>query len=115
MGLIANVYACRSYVKQGIDCTNNGWSWHYDRACIVNADGPFEPSDDAPAVLIKKHSTMHVVHVVLVQHDFHNIWTMMGGNFLHSCDSRFGEAVANILGPQFRYHGPIAIHDRIEE
>ena len=31
-------------------------------------------------------------------------WSMSGGNWLYSCDSRFGQM----------YGGPVAIHDRVE-
>jgi hypothetical protein len=39
-------------------------------------------------------------------------WTMMGGNFAHTSDSRFGEAIEKIVG--YRMYGAVAIHDRIE-
>jgi hypothetical protein len=36
---------------------------------------------------------------------FRDRWTMMGGNFLYSSDSRFRDA----------FGGPIPIHDRVED
>ena len=38
------------------------------------------------------------------------IWSMFGGNFVYSSDSRFNEAVVKLTGSS----GPVAVHDRIE-
>lgn len=39
-------------------------------------------------------------------------WTMFGGNFAHSSDSRFTSFVSRLLG--VRFYGALAVHDRIE-
>ncbi len=49
MGLMLSVYRDAS----GSDCTNGGVSSQFDRACVVNVDGPFNPSIDCPAVALR--------------------------------------------------------------
>lgn len=119
MGLIADVY--RSVERRNADgsvvqrdCTNGGWSARFHRVCVVNAEGPFAPSDDCPAVLLVKHRTLDAVHAVSVADQNSGVWTMAGGNFLHTSDSRLGELIAKLLGPEHRFHGPVSIHDRVE-
>ena len=126
MGLIAHVY--RS--ADGMDCTLHGWSSRFKTVCVINAEGPFDPDENCPAVLIRRHRTMPALHIVLNQHMLEGRWTMMGGNFLHSSDSRFGEACNAIMThgngwpksadrvryniPEHMSFGAIPIHDRIE-
>jgi hypothetical protein len=111
MGLIAQVYRPAGFP----DCTNNGWSARFDRVCIVNAEGPFEPSEDCPGVIVQKHRTMKSIHAVSVADAESGKWTMFGGNVLSMSDSRLGELVAELLGKDFQYAwGAIKIHDRIE-
>ena len=112
MGITAYVYRHPSE----IDCTLNGWSQRFDRVCVVNAEGPSEPSEDCPAVILERHRTLkNAIHAVSVEDKESGKWLMAGGNFLFSCDSRFSEAVARILGNDlFRFHGAVSIHDRIE-
>lgn len=116
MGLIANVYRA----ADGRDCTLHGWSSKHETVCVVNADGPFEPRDDMPAVMIVRHRTMNTLHAVAVDDYDSGAWTMMGGNFLHSSDSRFAELCRKLLeegGVQSRAYfsyGAVPIHDRKE-
>lgn len=121
MGIIANVYrtgstrGCDMGLMKVEDCTNNGWSsgHGFDRVCVVNADGPFEPSDDCPAVMIVPHRTVKgAIHAISLHHHETKQWTMFGGNYLASSDSRFWE-LCERLGAS-RYHGAVAIHDRVE-
>lgn len=119
MGIIANVYRTGHSISpdtmQVRDCTLNGWSslFGYDQVCVVNAEGPFEPSDDYPAVMIVPHRTVKgAIHAVSVEHHEAKKWTMFGGNYLASSDSRFWE-LCERLGAS-RYHGAVAIHDRVE-
>jgi len=115
MGLIASVFVKRRWHNEGIDCTINGWSARFDEVCVVNVEGPFEPDDKYPAVMLVPHRTLkHAIHVVLVEHHEKGLWTMAGGNYLSTTDSRFWEGVAEIIGPEHRFHGAVAIHDRIE-
>lgn len=121
MGLIANVFrqvdqqlADGSATMQ--DCTNGGWSSRYNQVCIVNANGPFEPNGHRPAVMLVRHPAPTIVHVfaVLRHHHENNEWTQMGGNFLYTSDSRFGELVCDLLGDKNAFVGAVPIHDRIE-
>lgn len=129
MGIIANVYRTgkltgRHSTWEVRDCTLNGWSSQFDQVCVVNASGPFEPSDSCPGVMVFKHCTVLALHAVLVEHHENKKWTMMGGNFLHSTDSRFGELCRNLLtnspDPRASFgnihfgYGAVPIHDRIE-
>lgn len=131
MGIMATVYrAVGTQLHDGSvfqeDCTNKGWSSIYNTVCVVNAEGPFTPSAEFPAVMLVRHRMhkYHSVHAVLKSHNDQNQWTMMGGNFLHTSDSRFYEAVRMLLkdaAPAMYvdlfnnlYPGAIPIHDRIE-
>jgi hypothetical protein len=108
MGLLVSVY--RNAELTG-DCTMNGVSKRYTSLCIINADGPFDPSDDAPAAKIVMNPGGTAV-IKAVEDINSEKWTMFGGNFAYTSDSRFAEAVANIVGK--RIYAAIPIHDRIE-
>lgn len=125
MGLHAAIYRA----TDRMDCTLNGWSSRFTHVCVVNASGPFEPDENHPAVLIRRHRTMPALHIVSVADHESGKWTMFGGNFLYSSDSRFAEACNDIMmhgndwptKPDGRYSipshmsfGAINIHDRIE-
>jgi hypothetical protein len=116
MGLIAEIYRA-----EGRDCTLNGWSSQHNTVCVINAEGPFEPSDFRPGVLIVRHPTLLSLHAISVQHHAAGKWTMMGGNFLHTSDSRFGELCRRLLEQdnwmkfdRYFSYGAVPIHDRIE-
>lgn len=135
MPLIANIYRSGRLSSDGLmkpkDATLFGWSSEVDQVIVMNVDGPFDPASYTSymPVLIRRHRTMPALHVVSVLHHEANKWTMFGGNFLHSSDSRFAEACNNIMAhgndwPQkpdgrYRVHEhmsfhAIPIHDRIE-
>ena len=111
MGLTARIYRD---VSDTYDCTMNGWSVRYTNVCIVNAEGPFEPDDDHPAVLVRKHPRANALHVVSQIDADSGKWTMFGGNFLACSDSRFGELCRRLLRDPNAYIGAVQIHDRIE-
>lgn len=104
MGLIVTVYRNAG----GYDCTMNGASKRYDKFTVINAEGPFEPTDEAPAAILKPYvGTVHLRPVECGEK-----WTMMGGNYAACSDSRFSQAVEKLLGHKF--YGAVPIHDRIE-
>ena len=105
MGLIAYVYRDAS----GCDCTNSGISSRYHQVVIVNADGPFEPSADMPAVEIVKGYSEDTIRAVPVELKGGG---MAGGNYIASSDSRFSELCERLLG--HRFYGAVAMHDRLE-
>lgn len=106
MGLIVSVYR-----SAGGDCTNGGISSRYNYLCVVNVDGPFEPSERACAVMLCKgaYGTKNIKPAKLVD----GVWVvdadkayMAGGNFAADSDSRFTAAVG--------FYGAVSIHDRTE-
>lgn len=107
MGLRISVF--RDTASQ-YDCTLNGVSSRYTQLTVVNVDGPAEPSDDAPAVRLERGP---MGSVRLVPEEAGDSWTMFGGNYGSTCDSRFSRAIESLLG--HRFYGAVAIHDRVEE
>lgn len=104
MGLRVSVYRRGNW-----DSTNGGVSGKVSDLTVINIDGPFEPTDDAPAVVLVE-GALNTAKIVPV--DAVGQWTMFGGNYAACSDSRFSDAVAGILG--HRFYGAVAIHDRIE-
>lgn len=109
MGMPINVLRAAS----GYDCTNGGVSSLFERLTVVNVDGPFEPSADAPAMILDQHVD-GCLRLVPAGADgkVASGWFMFGGNFGNACDSRFSAACERLLGHQF--YGAVAIHDRQE-
>jgi hypothetical protein len=106
MGLIVSVY--RDADLRG-DCSNGGFSSRFTKLTLVNVEGPFDPTDDAPAALLVKREHGNVVVVDPRQN---GRWTMFGGNFVSCSDSRFHRAVEALSGYDFGF--PVAVHDRVE-
>ena len=111
MGIVAYIY------KSDLgDCTNGGFSSKVREVCIVNASGPFKPSDECPAVVLESGYngpfTNDCVRAVSIADKEDGEWLMHGGNFLHTSDSRFGDLIEELTGR--KNIGPIAIHDRKE-
>ena len=111
MGLSINVYRNGDY-----DCTNNGVSARARTMCLVNADGPVDPTTACPAVWVEKSNAgvVRIVPAELRDGVWGPVkeWFMMGGNYAASSDSRFSAAVERALGA--RFYGAVAIHDRVE-
>jgi hypothetical protein len=82
---------------------------------IVNAEGPFEPTDDAPAVVLVVRDLFggKYVHAEpVVPAGTAKPWFMHGGTYIETSDSRFGEAIRRLTGNKHAY--PVALHDRTE-
>ncbi len=98
------------------DCTNGGVSSQYDTLFLVNVrDGVDKaPPRYAPARLEPGNvpGTVKIVPADPETGEALPGWWMMGGNFAHTSDSRFAEAVAKISGR--RHYGAVPIHDRQE-
>ena len=104
MGLLACIYDS----PLG-NCSNKGISAKFKSVCIVNAEGPFEPSENAPAVTLVKRPYGNIVAIPV---GLEGKWTMFGGAYVSTSDSRFGELVRKLSGYE---HGfPVALHDRVE-
>ncbi len=95
---------------------------------IVNAEGPFEPSPEAPAaVLIQGHAlgSVRVVPAKLVTRlyaDARDVWLpdierrpMFGGSYVGTSDGRFARKVQEICGYPTGGATAVALHDRIEQ
>lgn len=102
------------------DCTNNGISKEARELCVVNAEGPFEPKDDIPAVLlIQGPSVGGTPNPILVPAELvDGQWVakrggMFGGNLAGTSDSRFCDLVQQVSGANTRPQA-INIHDRFE-
>ena len=109
MGLLVNVYKSGNY-----DCTNGGVSSRNIKGlCLTNVDGPFDPCDEYPAAkLVKQTFASFGPSVKVVPEEAEGKWTMMGGNYAATSDSRFTEKVEEMLGHHF--YGAVPIHDRVE-
>lgn len=115
MGLTVSVYK----FPLG-DCTNGGISGGAVKdLCLVNVEGPSKPQRDVPAALLVPGNGRGLVKIVPAALGGDGRWapvtgwTMMGGNYAATSDSRFHEAVQLITGhPSY---GAVPIHDRIEK
>ena len=107
MGL--TVYIRRSPLG---DSTAGGVSSRVTRLTLVNVEGPFEPSEDAPAAILDSHFAGIARIVPVEPRRLNGTGPMLGGNFAATSDSRFTAAVESLTG--VRFYGAIAIHDRFE-
>lgn len=109
MGLHIDIY------KGKHDCTLNGVSSKAKGLCITNVEGPFDPCEDYPPakILLEFADNPHMKHVRIVPEKNKANWTMFGGHYGATSDSRFNDAVAKLLGHSF--YGAVPIHDRVEE
>lgn len=107
MGIRVTVY--RPADRLG-DCTLGGVSSRAAFLTITNVDGPFEPTEDAPAALLVAGRVSYVARIVPA--DAGDRWTAFGGNYAGSSEARFSDAVSALTGLPF--HGVVAVHDRIE-
>lgn len=123
MGLRADILKAN-----GKSYSNGGISANHNEVTIVNIDGPFEPSDDAPAVMLVPGNlpgTVKLVPAHFVQGLVSSAWLpnkanggvgpMAGGCYVNSSDSRFGQAVRKMLPCEPRhFDGAVSLHDRYE-
>lgn len=88
------------------DCSNGGISSRVSNVILIGKGIPeiHHVSDDYPAVIIDSVKTGYNPHFFAVPKDLHDQdkWTMAGGAFIWSSDSRF----------PFEY--PVSLHDRVE-
>lgn len=109
MGLILNVYR----VETDPDTSAGGLTSFYSRFCLVNASGPFDPSEDLPPVYMDSHvpGCLRIIPVNLATGE-KITGGMFGGCYGETSDSRFSHLAEDILGK--RFYGAVAIHDRFE-
>ena len=111
MGLHIEIYKPQRFG----DCTNGGvTSKNIKGLCITNVAGPFDPCELYPAAELVKQTFGHgpSVKIVPTEEIAKKSWCMFGGHYGATSDSRFGEAVEEMLGHGF--YGALPIHDRVE-
>lgn len=115
MGLIASILK-----HNGRSYANGGLSDQHNDVTIVNVAGPFEPTADRPAVMLVHGNVRGSVKAIPAEfvagrwqfaQPRGSVGPMMGGSYIETSDSRFGEAVAALGGPRY---SPVALHDRFE-
>lgn len=109
------------------DATNGGISGRFTELTVVNVDGPFRPTDDAPAVMLIPGRLAGTAILVPAIHRPHGpgdgyeampedtseyAGPMFGGNYAATSDSRFFRAIERVTGGHF--YGAVPIHDRVE-
>jgi len=92
------------------DCTKKGMSSTCDALTLINVEGPFEPTPDAPAAKLLLRKTGNAI--IRPADIPPNKWTMSGGNFAYTSDTRFCEALRLLTG--YAHSFPVSIHDRVE-
>lgn len=112
MGLNISVYRNAEF---DTDCTNGGITSMFNQLNVVNLDGPFEPDEKSPAVLLVDDRPTGKPYPKLVPAEWNEEkgewvrcegWYMAGGNYGGTSDSRFkAEGMS---------HGILPIHDRKE-
>ena len=108
MGLILDLY------RSSYDSELN--AFHGKREItLVNADGPFEPTDDRPAARLTTNAFGDPIIVAdLIDETGLEpmVGPMFGGTYAATSDSRFGQAMSDVAG--LRVYGALPVHDRYE-
>jgi len=116
MGLHVNIYKEARQEDSwlgSIDCTMGGESSYAKGFTVVNADGPFDPCEDYPAAELVMAEPIGGKKILrLIPESKKGKWTMFGGNYAGTSDSRFSELCERLLGVNF--YGAVAVHDRVE-
>ncbi len=102
MGLIVSIY------RAEYDSSMNVF-YGKSKVTLINVDGPFEPTAEAPAAkLVQGYGK---TAIIVPADDFTDGFQMMGGTYGSTSDSRFARAVEALTGVS---HVAVAIHDRRE-
>lgn len=98
------------------NCSNRGISSRVAEVTLVDPllQGPSEPSEDAPAVVIERgpYNSLRVIPLDLKEK---KKWVMFGGAFVATSDSRFGELLRKKFGPAADMVAAVKLFDRVEE
>lgn len=109
MGIIANIY--RSDFVDGL-CLYAALG--VTKVTVVNADGPFNPSETAPAAMLVEGHHPGTVRCVPLNQQLDRVpGTMFSGAFVSASDSRFHDAVEKITGRRYGDQA-VALHSRVE-
>jgi hypothetical protein len=116
MGIHVSVYRQVPYGNDfldNMDTTAGGESSKYKGFCVTNAEGPFDPCDEYPAAELVMAEPIGGRKILrLIPESAKGKWTMFGGNYAGTSDSRFSRLCDQLLGGTF--YGAVAIHDRVE-
>jgi hypothetical protein len=116
MGIHVSVYKQVPYGNSfldNVDCTAGGESSYSKGFTIVNAEGPFEPCSDYPAAeLIMEEPIGGRKCLRVVTLSKKGKWTMFGGNYAATSDSRFSKLCDQLIDGHF--YGAVAVFDRVE-
>lgn len=102
----------------GRDCTNGGISGRARELLVPCADGPIDYDPENPPenlCTVKAREVAGVLTLDLVPASLAGRWTMFGGNYATTSDSRLGEMLARQFGRAFLFNHVLPIHDRIED
>ena len=95
------------------DCTNGGESASAKGFTVINCEGPFEPCENYPAAELVVAEPIGGRKILrLIPESKKGKWTMFGGNYATTSDSRFSKLCEELLGTNF--YGAVAVHDRVE-
>jgi hypothetical protein len=99
-----------------MDCTNGGISSRFARLLVISQDEAFGCGGMADertpiGILTASHGTPVIRPHPDLLRGGRNAWTMFGGNFASTSDSRFLDAVEAVCGYRAR---AVPIHDREE-
>lgn len=103
------------------DCSNGGISGGHNYVAVYGAIEPYQGAahtflgQRAPAVRLVAGNSPGTIKAVVIDKEFFQAgWPMMGGCFISSSDSRFGDMGAEI-NPNARYLAQaVPLHDRYE-
>lgn len=96
-----------------VDTTCNGITNRHGTLCVVNCEGPFDPDENCPAVMLVDDRPMGTPYPKLVPVDEYKkgTWLMFGGNYAGCCDDRFTHLCEKAEGGPY---GMLPVFDRIE-
>lgn len=111
MGLLVSIY------RDDYDSTRN--AFHGKRQIVmVDLDGPFDPTDDAPGAFLDRGPFGDpFIRPLVGPPSSTHAGPTFGGTYAATSDSRFGAGIAKLTGVstgRFGYHAAIPIHDRFD-
>jgi len=115
MGMIAYIYTAEANYSAG------GTTSRHTRCCVVNVEGPFNPSDDLPGMMLVMGPGKYPIVVDAVQDPAGN-WVqrtekdlcgpMYGGQICDASDSRWNRAVRRMIFDRMTADGLLS--DRLD-
>ena len=109
-----NVYPLEVFKHRGSTCSNDGVTERFDELLLVCDWGPFDAvGDEENLVVLQVRELWGEKYAELVPYSLVGRWTMAGGAYAGSCDSRFNRMVEEATGYPCR--GILAVHDRVED